>query len=177
MLKIIDENFNLHSRKIPGQTKGMLVKSAASLTYVDSGLSCDTFNIIHITDGTQLTEQEFFQAVSHFRNKSFAFCIWINSENLSPGVKALFTKGSVSQQNVEPGMVLDMTKWEPIKDVHHDNIVIANTATAVKDFAEVVAVNWTPPDENVRKYFTITAERYLYQKLGFQTKTRYDEFA
>jgi len=161
MLKLIDDNFNLHSLKIPGLTEGMKVIRLTSLTYVDSGLSCDTFNIIHITNGNLLTEKEFSQAVNHFRNKQFAFCIWVGHENLSSRVEAILKNGSVKQQNAEPGMILDLATYEPMPDAPLNHIKIAYTKQDVKDFADVVAANWTPPDENVRKYFEMTADHYL----------------
>ena len=161
MIKIIDHNFNLHSWKIPDQVSEMKVTRSANLSWVDSGLSCDTFNVIHITNGSQLSEQEFFDALNHFRNRNFSFCIWINDENLSDRVNLLFKKALVAQQNIEPGMVLDLEKYELIKDHRHENIGIAGTSKAVQDFAEVIAYNWTPPDENIRKYFTLTVDKYL----------------
>ena len=49
MVDIIDENFSLHASKIPGLTEGMKVYKSPGINYVDSGLSCDTFNVIQIT--------------------------------------------------------------------------------------------------------------------------------
>lgn len=160
-MKIIDDNFNLHACAVPGINEKMQVKRSAGLSFVDSGLSCDTFNIIHITDGTILTGQDFFEAVNHFRNRQFSFCIWVNDENLTPAVKEFFIKGNLVQQNTEPGMVLDLTKYDPVQEPNTHNIVIADSIPAIKDFAEVVASNWTPPDDNVRKYFSNTAGNYL----------------
>jgi ribosomal protein S18 acetylase RimI-like enzyme len=161
MSKTIDNNFNLHACKIPGMTKGMIVTRLPGLTYVDSGLSCDTFNIIHITNGSLLTEQDCLQAVNYFRNKGLAFCIWVSDENLSPNVQAILNSALVKQQNKEPGMALDLSAYSPSPDVFDDNIIIGKTPQAVKDFAEVVACNWSPPDDNVREYFARTAAAYI----------------
>ena len=58
MIEHIDHNFNLHARRIPDSTKGMRVINTAHLTYVDSNLDCDTFNIIHITSvGKNLADE------------------------------------------------------------------------------------------------------------------------
>jgi GNAT superfamily N-acetyltransferase len=175
MLKSSDYNFNLHSWKIPAKTNGMSVMRSESLTYVDSGLSCDTFNIIHITDAGLLTEREFLHAVNHFRNKNFLFCIWISGENLSSHVKAIIKKASLKQQNKEPGMGLDLATYNPVQDVLHENIIVANTSQGVRDFAEVVALNWTPPDQNVRKYFAMTTDSYLDPANGISLAIYYHE--
>jgi hypothetical protein len=160
MSKTIDNNFNLHACKIPGMTKGMIVTRLPGLTYVDSGLSCDTFNIIHITNGSLLTEQDCLQAVNYFRNKGLAFCIWISNENITPNVHDILNRASLKQQNKEPGMELDLSVYKPSQNALYDNIIIANTPQAVNDFAEVVACNWSPPDENIRKYFAMTTAAY-----------------
>jgi ribosomal protein S18 acetylase RimI-like enzyme len=139
----------------------MKVTRSENLSWVDSGLSCDTFNVIHITNGSQLSEREFFDALNYFRNKNFSFCIWISEENLSDTVNVLLEKARVTQQNTEPGMILALDKYELIKDHRHENIRIAETSKALRDFAEVIACNWTPPDENIRKYFTHTVDNYL----------------
>jgi GNAT superfamily N-acetyltransferase len=137
------------------------VNRLSGLSYVDSGLSCDTFNIIHITSGVLLTEDGFFEAIDYFRSSGRAFCIWVSNENLSPRVIGILDKASVKQQNKQPGMALALADHQPFHHILHTNIIIATTTEEVKDFAEVVARNWTPPDENVRKYFAMTAEHYL----------------
>jgi GNAT superfamily N-acetyltransferase len=161
MLNTIDQNFNLHAARIPSITTAMEVRHLPGLTFVDSGLSCDTFNIIHITDGARVNQPNLFQAIHHFRNKHFPFCIWISRENLIHTVANIFEAGSVKQQNAEPGMVLELTHYSPVQETLHENITLVRTAQALRDFAEVIALNWTPPDENVRKYFELTAGHYL----------------
>jgi GNAT superfamily N-acetyltransferase len=160
MLKSIDDNFNLHTSRIPEMTVGMAVTCLPGITYVDSGLSCDTFNIIHITDGLRLSESDFVSAVKHFRSKQFAFCIWISRENLTARVIEFFERESVRQQNQEPGMVLDLTAYEPQQTIS-ENMVVVQNESQLKDFAEVIALNWSPPDEHVRRYYALTAEQYL----------------
>jgi ribosomal protein S18 acetylase RimI-like enzyme len=107
-----------------------------------------------------LTEQDCLQAVNYFRNKGLAFCIWISNENITPNVHDILNRASLKQQNKEPGMELDLSVYKPSQNALYDNIIIANTPQAVNDFAEVVACNWSPPDENIRKYFAMTTAAY-----------------
>ena len=161
MLKIIDDNFNLHVTLVPEQVPGMQVNRLAGLVYVDSGLSCDTFNIIHITDSRLFSEQDFRTAIAHFKNKNFAYCTWINQENLTAEVQDIFQRMNIVEQNTEEGMILDLSKYGIVDNPLHANIHLAKTKEHIKDFAEVIALNWTPPDENIRKYFSLTADTYL----------------
>lgn len=174
MLKVIDYNFNLHSRKIPGMTRGMSVTYLSGLSYVDCGISCDTFNVIHITNGALLTAQELSDAVDHFRNKNFAFCIWISRENLSSPVEELFRNVSVRLQNTEPGMVLDLTAYQPVPDLPAKHIIIVRTPEEFKDFADVISASGSSTDEKTRKYFELTAEKYLDPSNGISLAVYYD---
>ena len=58
-VQVINNNFLYHSTFLQSQTSGMLVNSREALLCSDSGLSCDTFNIIYITDHNKLTAKDF----------------------------------------------------------------------------------------------------------------------
>lgn len=166
MVQLIDQNFNLHARKIAELTKGMKVSILKNLSYVDSGLPCDTFNIIHIFNGHDFSEIELKGAVNHFRNKNFPYCIWINKENLQPSVKKIIAELSITKQNEEIGMALDLNSFYPIDNQGYKNIKTADSKKMVLDYAQVIAKNWTPIDENVLKYYEMTADKYLDKKNG-----------
>ena len=62
----ISKNLQLHFSLVPSQTEGMEVVHTDSLTFVDSGLPCDTFNVIHIRNAAMLQEDELKKAIEHF---------------------------------------------------------------------------------------------------------------
>lgn len=161
MVHLVDENFNLHAGTIPGVSKGMKVYHSENLTCVDSNIPCDTFNIIHITNGQRLAKDELIQVVDHFRKKEFPFCIWINHENLTEHVKSLFSSLVIDQKNIEPGMILDLSRYHLIENELYANIRIVKTRKELDDFARVIASNWVPPDENVINYYNRVADHIL----------------
>lgn len=161
MVHLIDKNFNLHASTIPGLVRGMNVFHSESLTCVDSGIPCDTFNIIHITNGQQLVKDELTRVVDHFRKKDFPFCIWIGHEHLTEKVKSIFSVLSITQKNIEPGMLLDLSRYPLIENQLHENIRIVKTRKELDDFARVIAANWVPPDRNVIEYYDRVAEMIL----------------
>ncbi len=175
MIKDIDDNFYLHSWKIPAQTSGMKVVHLDHLTYVDSGLSCDTFNIIHVRDGAALQESEIDRAIEHFRSRNLEYCIWLNSQNLSDGVKKIFDIEAVKKQNEEAGMVLQLDSYDPKKDELHSNIRIVGSNDELNDYAQVIARNWNPADQNVLTYFERTRDKYLNSKNGIMLLVYYHE--
>ncbi len=164
MIEHVDHNFYLHSWKIPEQTKGMQVVHAKNLTYVDSGLSCDTFNIIHIHNAGDLINQEIGHAIDHFKSRNLDYCIWVNSENLSGEVNHSLKLNSVTKQNEEAGMVLQLDNYQLNMSEQHSNIKIVDDDLSLKKYAQVIAENWTPADQNVIEYFKQTAKHYLDQR-------------
>ena len=157
----IDQNFNRHSWLIPSQTPDMKVFRRANLSYVDSDLSCDTFNILHITNGQAITEAEIHHALGYFKQNELAYCIWISAENLNEKVLAIFDKLGVKQQNLEPGMALDLSMYRPVEHPLHPHAAIIEDAQTLAEYAQVIAANWTPPDQNVIAYFQKTSDQYL----------------
>ncbi|RIV21616.1 N-acetyltransferase [Fibrisoma montanum] len=154
-------NFDRHAHLIPSRTAGMTVWKLPGLTAVDSGLPCDTFNIVHVHDQGQLQPADLEATVHQFVVRQFPFCVWIDDLNLTEPVQQQLTRLGLTRAEVEPGMVLDLDTYSPVVDDRHRKARIAATLREVADFAEVVARNWTPPDPNVLAYFWKTALHYL----------------
>jgi len=161
MQEKILHNFNEHALYIPGETKGMQVFRQPHLCYVDAGLSCDTFNIIHITRGDGLLLEEIREALMYFRERELAYCVWVSRENLTEQVLGYFNTLQLDKQNTEPGMVMDLSLYQPVYRENHALIVVAGDIGRIADFAAVIAANWTPADKNVLLYYERTADRYL----------------
>lgn len=163
---LIATNFLLHAYRIPSLTAGMEVVYTPNLTYINSGLNCDTFNIIHINNGQQLTIQEITEVVQFFRQRELAYCIWVSQENLTAPVLRFFNRLNIQQQNADPGMVLDLSTYQPQENESHQHIRIVFTPEMLADYAQVIAANWSPPDLQVMDYYRQTATHYLNPDLG-----------
>lgn len=161
MQELIQKNFTEHALYIPGETPGMQVFRLPHLCYVDAGLPCDTFNIIHITDGAGLQLEEIREALTYFKDRELAYCIWIAAENLTERVQDYFNRLALERKNAEPGMVMDLSFYQPVLRQDHTQIVVASEAATIADFAAVIAANWTPVDKNVLLYYEHTAGNYL----------------
>ncbi len=159
-LHLITQNFDRHAYFIPSQTPGMQVFRSSKHSYVDSGLSCDTFNIIHLLSGQEVST-EIHTAVDYFRQKDLAYCIWVNEENLSPEVQACFQEMGIQVQNTEPGMLLDVKNYEAINAPLHQQVEVVHTSVQLTEFAEAIAANWSPPDQNVVHYYQQVASAIL----------------
>ncbi|MCB0635373.1 MAG: GNAT family N-acetyltransferase [Lewinella sp.] len=161
MLPLIDHNFRRHATRIPSRAAGMTVEETPHLSYVDSRLDCDTFNIIHLHDGTEQAVPELARAVAHFRDRSLAYCLWLNEGSLTPAIARQLAELGMTRQGEEVGMVLELAEYTPATTAIDPHIQVVQSPAEVADYAEVVARNWSPPDEQVRRYYHQTASLYL----------------
>lgn len=160
MIDLIDENFGSHATRIPNQMQDMRVLRKSGFTVTDSGLSCDTFNIIHI-HSPEISKDDFIEVIKSFQNNSKDFCIWVNKENLSKATESVFNGLELSVQNEEVGMVLDLERFTNTEVLDQAGITKVDSKEALIRFAEVLAANWSPPDQNVLEYYNITANNFL----------------
>jgi GNAT superfamily N-acetyltransferase len=160
----MEENFSLHSCRIPGLTAGMKVFSNPNLTYVDSGIAADVFNVVHIRKGKGLTADQLKKVDAHYRKKGLPYCIWINEQQFSGAIEEIFRGMGLRHISIEPGMVLDLDNWRPIKDERHANIKIAATKQELKDFAAILSHLWKPYNPELVTYYERVADKMLDEK-------------
>ena len=171
---LISNNFQSHATRIPTLSEDMQVIESQHLIYVDSGLSCDTFNILYINH-PELSESEMSKALDHYQNNNLDYCIWINKENLSPQIQHIFEAFDIKEQASEVGMGLDLTDYQPIFDERHKNIQLVTTKEQLETYARVIAENWSPPDQNVLQYYDLTSKHYLNPANSIQLLIYYHE--
>lgn len=174
MLDLIANNFSMHAWKIPSQVEGMDVVHNDHITYVDSHLSCDTFNIIYIKSGATTTK-EIQEVIEHFQFNKRDYCIWIAKENLSLSVKSSLETLGINCQASEEGMILDLDKYQIVEHQNHSNIEEVEKEDGLKEYAEVIAANWTPPDHNVITYYHQSSSSYLNPENRIVLLTYYHE--
>jgi ribosomal protein S18 acetylase RimI-like enzyme len=157
--QIINNNFHYHSTFLQSQTEGMNVVVRPGVTYAVSGLPTDTFNIIYVTDHTQLQEQDVYEAVEYYTSRQFPFCLWINQENLTTRVQSLLQQAGLHEDASEPGMILDLPGFEHFPRTGDTRKI--SDRSALHGFAQVVSLNWEPPDENVLRFYERVASTLL----------------
>ncbi|MEP1034864.1 GNAT family N-acetyltransferase [Ekhidna sp.] len=156
----ISNNFHEHVSRIPDLAEGMKVHCLPHLTYIDSGLSCDTFNIIYIHH-SELTAKELSEALIYFQSRELDYCIWANEESLRQNVKTLLSSNAITEQASEVGMALKFENYQYVENVNHLNIRRVDDEESLTTYSRVIAQNWSPPDQNVINYYSRTATHYL----------------
>ena len=149
------ENFDRHASHLAERTANMNVFRSSGLTYVDSGIASDTFNVIHIRDSRKISSTELMKAITTFREKALPFCLWISEENLTERLSAMLSDFGLVRKQVppEPGMILNLDRYEPIQDELHAQIYKVKSARDIENYSVVLASLATPPDANVVAYY------------------------
>ncbi len=165
------ENFIQHTTVIPAQTEGMDVVTIGNLKVVNCGLACDTFNVIHITGS--FSSEELDKALKLFHGSSFPFCCWMSREYINDQSLRLLEKAGLQCQAEEAGMIMDLSHYEMILSDKHKNIKQAITREMILEFSQVIAENWSPPDQNVITFYDQTANKFLANKDRISLLTYY----
>lgn len=162
--ELIDENFRLHLSAIPEACEGMKVCHSEGLTLVDSGLDCDTFNIIHVYNANKLDAGILNDGIHYFTTLQKSYCIWINQAQLNEEIKQQFETLHLLPHGEEIGMIMDLQSYTP-EESNYENVRQVETKAAMEDYSNVIANNWTPVDQNVITYYQQTASLYLESKV------------
>lgn len=139
---------HLH-RHLPGGT----VTDTGDLLVADSGLADDTFNIVtsaRFADAARVAE-----TVSAVKATGRPFSWWVGPG--STGLGALLTGAGLSASETETGMWLGLDG--PLPGAHAGGLDVRQVSTAdeLADYAAVLAANWEPPAETVRRFYAEVA--------------------
>ena len=153
-----EANFVLHMGWVQARTPGMRVEADGHLTLIDSGLPCDTFNVVcaaHLPE--ESLRERIGRAIGYFREARRPFAWWVGPADEPAGLgQALLDAGLVAAES-ETAMAADLDDLPPADsaDLSPGGLRIerARTPEGVRAFAAVIAANWTPPDPNVPRFY------------------------
>jgi len=158
------ENFDRHASFLPGATPSMNVFRFPGLTYVDSGIASDTFNIIHVRDSKKISSTELMRAISRFKEKGrLPFCLWISEENLTARITAMLSDFGLTRKPVEaePGMILNLDAYQPSHHDLHTHIRDVKSVQDLEAYSNLLASLATPPDANTIEYYNRVASTIM----------------
>jgi ribosomal protein S18 acetylase RimI-like enzyme len=129
---------------------------------VDSGLPCDTFNVIcraRFTEASATTGIR--SALRHFRDVRRPFSWWTGSGDSPPNLGRLLEEEGLIAAESETAMFADLSTIRPNDLPSGLTIERVTTGRQLRDFADVSAANWTPPDGEVLRFYDRTADAAL----------------
>lgn len=158
-----DTNFVVHASWAPRQNRDMHVLTESGLVLVDSGLPCDTFNVICCA---RLTAEQappcIRKAIAYFQSVGRPFSWWGGPADQPSDLGNLLAEAGLAQAESVLAMAADLTDL-PRYDLSPGGLEIrrVQTQAELSDFADVVASNWTPPDPSVQRFYTAAASALL----------------
>ncbi len=152
------EHMTYLARRLPGA----IVQDTPGLLLVDSGLPCNTFNVVcRARLARDEADARIAAAVSHFRDKAFPFAWWVGPDALPEDLDARLSAHGLANAEQELGMALDLSRLPALTLPPGLRIRRAEDERTLADFARVVAANWEPADPYVVAFYARTAHAAL----------------
>ncbi|MCI0460618.1 MAG: GNAT family N-acetyltransferase [Gemmataceae bacterium] len=154
-----DANFVTHAGWVPRRVPSMRVLDRAGLVLVDSGLPCDTFNVICRARLERDTAAERVrEAVAYFRQVRRLFSWWVGPADQPANLGELLLAAGLERAETELAMAADLATLQPDDGVPQGlRIERVRSEPELRDFARLSAANWTPPDPQVLRFYELAA--------------------
>lgn len=157
------ENFRTHATFPSRGISGAVIRDSEALTWVDSGLDTDTFNIVL---GARLAGEGVAAAVAevvrHFEGVGRPFSWWLSPGDEPADLGDRLSAAGLASEEWELAMACEVP-CGPAPTRPAPRLVIERAArrTDLEEFARINAENWTPPDPFVELYFARAEGRLL----------------
>jgi ribosomal protein S18 acetylase RimI-like enzyme len=161
----VEANFLGHLTWLHQATPGMRVFSAGNWVVADSGLPCDSFNTIFLTQPVSPSpspedEEEACQALRHFRSRALPFAVWLGGRAIDGG-GALLGRLGLRHAETEPGMALELGPWVPAEEPSAIEVRPVVEPAGIGDFSAVLAAAADSPDPHVLEFYRRTSGTLL----------------
>jgi GNAT superfamily N-acetyltransferase len=158
-----DANLVTHIGWVQQRTPGMRIVDAPDLVLVDSGLPCDTFNVVCRARLGQGTARERIRAVvEYYADVGRPFSWWGSPGDQPPELDGLLRATGLHPAETELVMAADLAALRA-GDLAPGGLQNRRVRTAgeLHDFAEIIAASWTPPDAHVLHFYELAAPALL----------------
>ncbi|WP_437735642.1 GNAT family N-acetyltransferase [Sorangium sp. So ce1335] len=150
-----DDNLAVHASWAQERLPGARVVRDAGLVLVDSGLPCDTFNfVLRSRLDAAAAPARVQEAIDSFRRAGRPFSWWVGPADEPENLGDLLRAAGLEAAESEVAMAADLhairADGEPPRGLE---IARVTTAAQVRDFARLLAGNWTPPDPDVVRFY------------------------
>lgn len=141
-----------------------MVRDEPQVLVVDSGLDCDTFNVVAGArfEGDD-AEEAIAGIVSGYGGRAFSW--WVGPGDGPEDLGRRLLQAGLEPVEAETAMRLELAALrEPSGSPPELRVVRVRTVEGLGDFAAVNAANWSPPDPLVMQFYGETAQAALAER-------------
>ncbi|WP_243794524.1 GNAT family N-acetyltransferase [Saccharopolyspora gloriosae] len=162
LLGRMERNLAEHACHLHRALAGATVAESDDLLVADSGLDDDTFNIVAAARFTARTSgYRIAETVRTLVSTGRAFSWWVGPASTPGDLRAQLSAAGLPAAEHETAMWAELKETLPQPDAGELDIRPVTTRERLADFATVLAANWDPPAETVRRFFARSASRAL----------------
>ncbi len=167
LLVAMERNLAEHACHLHRQMKGATVTATDDLLIADSGLDDDTFNIVATARFTPVTAPaRITGTIRTLTATGRPFSWWVGPASTPADLSARLSAAGLAESEHEAAMWAELTDALPRPDAgapHGDALHIrpVTTPEELADYAMVLAANWDPPADTVRRFFDRAAPQAL----------------
>lgn len=150
-----DTNFVVHAGWAAAQLRGMQVRAHPDLVLIDSGLPCDTFNVVcRARLGADTAPARIREAIDHFDRAGRPFSWWVGPGDRPPDLGAMLAASGLERAESELAMAADLVGTR-LDDGDPPGLEVrrVRTVTELRDYTRINAANWNPPDPCVVRFY------------------------
>ena len=153
-----DLNLVTHMTWVQSRLPGGHVEVGSDLVLSDSGLPSDTFNFVTRARLNSGVEPAIRRVTGYFIAAARPFSWWIGPADRPADLGRALSDWGFHAADSEVAMAVDLSRLGP-GDVAPAGLHIERVTTTaqIREFAGVVAANWSPPDEVVRRFYESAA--------------------
>lgn len=158
-----DATFVIHAGWALERTAGMVSQVRPDLVLADSGLPCDTFNIVCRARLAGASGRHTArQAVAHFGRVQRPFSWWVGPADQPRELGTMLEELGLERAETELAMALSLDALPShVPDVAGLEVRRVRTQAELEAWAEIAAANWMPPDRQVLAFYRCTAHALL----------------
>jgi GNAT superfamily N-acetyltransferase len=160
--KILEQNFYEKVTFLPKLNSSMKIKNGPAISFVDAGVSSDTFNVACLRNKQILSKDEITKLVDYYSAKKVPFALWVGPQNFDEKVEEILQAAKLKCVESELAMAAD-AKSALMKFNEIEGLVVKEVSNIneFEDYGFVMASVFEPFDEEaVAFYKKISASYY-----------------
>jgi ribosomal protein S18 acetylase RimI-like enzyme len=158
----MERNLAEHACHLHRSMTGATVTEADDLLVADSGLDDDTFNIVAAARFTAAdATARITETAGTLARTGRRFSWWVGPASKPVDLTARLTAAGLPASERETAMWAELDDTLPPPTVRELDIQRVTTPEQLTDYAMVLAANWDPPADTVRRFFAQAAPQAL----------------